>query len=757
MTRVKIGQKLLLLLLAVSLGPLLVVGVILVINAQKELRKEAINQQQLAAKAAAADVDNFLGSKINSLIFQSQTSAARQFDIPNESLNLAAMIKQDRDIERISLVDKQGMEKIAVNRSGLVADHKNVSTDDAFKATTFLAGKEYIGPVKFVDDVPHVTIAVPLIRFTGQQDLTHLSTADFGKYRSPDDILGVIISDINLSDLWTSVLSAKVGDKGYTYVVDDKGNLIAHPDRTFLAQNHNLSHVHEIEDFLGNNADVHTSTSERGVPVLASYEAITRTNWGVITEEPTSSVFASVNAFYRLGGVILLVVAIIAVACSLLFRKQLLVPIQMIAAGALRIGRGDLRFKIPVKSDDELGDLAHSFNDMGGSLQALVNGLQEKNRSLSVEQSKLSNILQSISDGVIAIDESQRIISINEPAAKLLDKKPEELTGQGLLRSFTLMRDDQPFVPHIDKPGVYHFEDVLLPQGGKLAYLDLVVVVLEEKADQISAILTIHDMTQGRELETMKLDFVAIAAHELRTPLTVVRGYLDLINTSPDFSKLTVMNIEYLERALSGVAQLSSLINNILNVSRIERGTLNIARSKVDLASLLNQLIKEEHVGAILKQQHLRYEGPISGIYVSADESAISEVISNLIINATKYTQEKGTITVDLIKNGNFVRVEVKDNGPGIPDSAKPHMFTKFFRVGSSMTNGNRGTGLGLFISKNIVELHHGQIGMASEVGKGSTFFFTLPAIADQSRPKVNAHTEELKGVHGWFPKRPNR
>jgi len=339
----------------------------------------------------------------------------------------------------------------------------------------------------------------------------------------------------------------------------------------------------------------------------------------------------------------------------------------------------------------------------------------------------------------------------------LLDKKPDDLIGSSLLKGFVLMRDDQPFVPQFNKPGVYHFDDVLLPAGGKLSYLDLVVVVLEEQADDISAIITIHDLTQGRELEAMKLDFVAIAAHELRTPLAVVRGYLDLINNSPDLTKLTVLNIEYLERALSGVGQLGNLIHNLLNVSRIERGTLNIARSKVDIASLLNQLVKEEHVSALLKQQHLRYEGPISGVYAMADESAISEVANNLILNAIKYTPEKGDITVNMKQVGQYLRIEVTDTGVGVPDNAKPHLFTKFFRAEKSLTTGNRGTGLGLYIAKSIVEMHHGEIGVVSNTGNGATFYFTIPAFKESDHANSNAPQGELKGIHGWFPKRPNR
>ncbi|HSX17525.1 MAG TPA: ATP-binding protein [Patescibacteria group bacterium] len=755
MTRFKIGQKLLMLLLAVSLGPLVAVSIILVINAQTKLRSEATTQQRLAATSAADRVDSFLAERTNILIFQSQTSAARQFDIPNASLNLAALVKQDRDVVRVSLVDKTGLERIVLDQNGLIAKHSNVSSSDAFKSTTFLAGKEYIGPVVYVDGKPHVTIAVPLIRFTAQQDLTHLSTAELGKYRSPDDIQGVLITEFNLGDLWQSVLSTKIGANGYAYLVDDKGALIAHPDASFQAAHHDLSAVHEVKDFLTSTHDVRTSISEKGVPVLGTYKATTRANWGVIVEEPTSSVFASVNAFYRLGLGILVVVAAVVVICSLLFRRQLLVPIQLMAAGALRIGRGDFRYKIPIKSDDELGNLAHSFNSMGGSLEAFVHDLQRRNQSLNVERRKQASILQSISDGIIAVNKNQEVVLINEPAAALIGKKPEDLTGKSMPDNFAIMHNEQAFRLNLAKPGVYHYDDLILPHGEKSSYLELVVVVAEAMSD-IAAIITVHDLTQGRELEVMKLDFVAIAAHELRTPLTVVRGYLDLVNSSEEVSRLTVMNIEYLQRAQSGITQLGNLINNILNVSRIERGSMRVKLSKVDIVLLIHHIIEEQKVSVVLRQQHITYEGPTNKVFVAADESAIAEVIDNLLSNAIKYTSENGHIAIKLSQTGEFVRVEVIDDGRGIPESSKEHLFTKFYRVENSLTTGNRGTGLGLYISKSIITLHHGEIGVVSKLGEGSTFFFTLPLFQEGKHPNTSAEAKELDSIHGWFPKRPN-
>jgi PAS domain S-box-containing protein len=391
---------------------------------------------------------------------------------------------------------------------------------------------------------------------------------------------------------------------------------------------------------------------------------------------------------------------------------------------------------------------------MGGSLEAFVGDLQRRNKTLSLERRKQADILESISDGVIAVNKNQEIVLINAPAAALVGKKPEELTGKSMPDAFAIMHNEQAFRLVMAKPGVFHYDDLILPHGEKPSYLELVVVVTEAMSD-IAAIITVHDLTQGRELEVMKLDFVAIAAHELRTPLTVVRGYLDLISSSSEVSKLTLMNIEYLQRALSGMTQLGNLINNILNVSRIERGALRVKLSKVDITRLIRTVIEQQQVGVALRRQHIQYQGPSDNVFVAADKGAITEVVNNLLSNAIKYTSENGHISIRVAQTGSFVRIEVVDDGRGIPEASKAHLFTKFYRVENSLTTGNRGTGLGLYISKSIIALHHGEIGVVSKLGEGSTFFFTLPVFDEGEHPNINAEEKELDSIHGWFPKRP--
>ncbi len=756
MAKFRIGQRVLLLFIGVSLIPLLIAIIFLVRFGQNKLESDAVSQQLLVAQKSAGEVDNFLGSKVNVLIFQSQTSSIRKFQANEAALNLATAIKQDRDMEKITLVDKSGKEFVSVDRNGVLPEHSDLSTNDAFKASTFLAGKEYIGPVTYdKDGKPRVVIAVPLIRFTEQQDLSHLSTADFGQYRTADDIQGVLIANYDLDNLWQSVLSTQIGHGGYAYLVDDKGNLIAHPDSKFMATHQNIANVHQVKHALSNEHDMHEAPSETGVPVISNFAPVSRTNWSVIVEEPTASIFAATNTFTRYAVFAFIVIASAVIGLSLLFRRQLLNPIRNLSAGAHKIGAGDFNYMIPVTSQDELGDLASTFNSMGHNLSELVHDLQAKNLTLAAQEGKLSSIIQSVSDGVVALDTAGMIVNINPPAAKLLNKTEKKLIGQSFNKLFSFTRDNEPFELNFSKPGMFLYHDLILAADDKHSYVDLSMAVVEPSNSSLSAIITLHDLTPSRELEMMKLDFVTIAAHELRTPLTVVRGYLNLIN-SDAINQLSVLNIENLQHAVIGAEQLSNIINNLLNVSRIERGAFHIVPTKTNIVELIKQVILQQQVTARLKDQKLVYVGSDEPVYIYGDVSTISEVINNLVSNALKYTQANGHVNVKIVHDKEHVRLEVHDNGPGIPEAAQDHLFTKFYRVEHTLTSGNRGTGLGLFIARTIIEAHGGKIGVVSHVHKGSIFYFTLPLYSEKLAQSNNSG-KELVGSHGWITKRSHR
>lgn len=448
----------------------------------------------------------------------------------------------------------------------------------------------------------------------------------------------------------------------------------------------------------------------------------------------------------------------LSVIFGIFFSRQLIRPLRELSLGAKRMEHGDFSQPIKVKSSDELQELADTFNGMANGIRKLISDLKLNNMRLKFEQIKLNNIISSVSDGVIAVNTDGKIVSINPPAALLIDKNPADIEGKLLTELFKFDHDGELFTPDIINGGIYRYTDLSLNQGNSIAYLDMMVAVLDHQDSDVAAIITLHDQTASRELSFMKLDFVAIAAHELRTPLTVVRGYLDMLNTGSASKELSIFNLEQLAKATEGADQLRALINKLLNIARIERGDMEIFIEKLNLSKLVHENVSNHMSMAAAKEQKISYKATTdSAVYVPADSASILEVVNNLIGNAIKYTGKGGKVKVNLIveKDKDQVRVEVIDNGPGIPEDLRDRLFTKFYRAERSLISGTRGTGLGLFISKTIIELQNGTIGIEPDTGDGSTFYFTLP-LYNPDRDDEQIAKKSSGGIRGWFKKRPN-
>ena len=357
---------------------------------------------------------------------------------------------------------------------------------------------------------------------------------------------------------------------------------------------------------------------------------------------------------------------------------------------------------------------------------------------ISAERNKLAVTIDSITDGVLALNLEGRVIMTNPTAETQLGLKKEVIIGKRIDEVLSLQEDQQkiPFESLLPK-GRLEEDTVLLRKENiqlvsssqKKLYVSLTSSAIKEGLEVgLGAIITIHDTTKERELEEMRLDFVSMAAHELRTPLTSIKGYLSVF-IKENASKFNAEQNTFLTRINNATNQLSSLTENLLNVSRIEKGTLTANLTPLDWAITAQQIVDQFQERAKENNLTLTFEKPQNIPQISADKVRITEVLSNLLANAVSYTPPKGQIVVQITNQGDQVVTNVKDTGRGIPKEAIPHLFTKFFRVFGALEEGSKGTGLGLYISKAIIDLHHGKIWVQSEPGEGSTFSFSIPAL----------------------------
>ena len=220
-------------------------------------------------------------------------------------------------------------------------------------------------------------------------------------------------------------------------------------------------------------------------------------------------------------------------------------------------------------------------------------------------------------------------------------------------------------------------------------------------------------------------DFVALAAHELRAPLTVIRGYLDMLDEEI-YDKVTDDQRALLDRLNVSAKRLASYVNNVLNANRYDRNHLQLKLTETTIADIVADVRKDLDLRATTVNRHIDWQIPNNLPTVAADKSSIGEVITNLVDNAIKYSNDGGTVEVTAKRSGDFVAVSVIDHGIGIARSAAEHLFTKFYRSHRSRASVG-GTGIGLYISRGIIESHGGTIGVDSTEGEGSTFTFTVP------------------------------
>ncbi|MDO8498893.1 MAG: ATP-binding protein [bacterium] len=423
---------------------------------------------------------------------------------------------------------------------------------------------------------------------------------------------------------------------------------------------------------------------------------------------------------------------------------KLLKPLEEIYQGTLVLAKGELGHRFNLHTDDELELISNSLNTITQALSGTIQTISQDKDSLVSERNKLNTIIASITDGVIVLDLQRDVLLANAAAEKMLGLPIQTMAGKPVdqlislknsLGTLTTVQEYCQKPPASNAPLIL----TLSSRNGQETQVRFTVAQIVEgiQAD-LGCILIFHDISADKAFEQMQIDFVSMASHEFRTPLTSVIDYLSII-ADEGKKKLGPELAGFVDRALISAQQMTALVDNILNVSKIERRSLSIDLQPLDWKKHLTDFVDNTKVLATQKRISLRLKLPTQTIpKVLVDQVRINEVLNNLISNAISYTKEGGKIEVGVKVELKEIVTYVADNGKGIPEEALPHLFGKFYRVTGALEEGNKGSGLGLYITKSIIDLHHGRVWVESKVGQGSTFYFSLP-IADsaQAHPTI--------------------
>jgi len=393
-------------------------------------------------------------------------------------------------------------------------------------------------------------------------------------------------------------------------------------------------------------------------------------------------------------------------------------PLEDVRLGAERFARGDLHKRLPVDDTEEIGRLAEALNSMAAQLEIRITaGTRQRNEQEA--------ILSSMSEGVIAVDNEERIISINRSAARILGLSNPDVHGrsiQEVIRNAQLQR----FIAQaLVGPSPVEGESVLRYGGER--FLQVHAAVLADASERaIGAVVVLNDISRLRRLENIRTDFVANVSHELRTPLTSIKGFVEtLIDGALDHPDDARRFLAVIARQ---VERLNAIIDDLLMLSRIEQDEeTTIPLQPHTLVGILEEALQICTLKAEAKQIDMRLECP-ADLAAQMNPALIEQAVVNLIDNAVKYSDAQTAIDVVAGHADGDVFIKVSDRGCGIARHHLPRLFERFYRADKARSRSLGGTGLGLSIVKHIMQVHGGRVTVESAEGKGSTFTLYLPA-----------------------------
>ena len=439
--------------------------------------------------------------------------------------------------------------------------------------------------------------------------------------------------------------------------------------------------------------------------------------------------------FYRT----LLVASVLVVAGLLLaffLANRIVEPLLQLTATTAKMAGGDLDARVTVTSRDEVGVLAAEYNRMAERIRQLRRSDLGK---LLIAQQTTEAAIDSLYDPVIVTDGAGCVTKLNNAAEEIFGSETEN-TGKHV---GDIARDERiagavAEALESQRPVAGEGMSSVLPlavDGSERAFRLRTTPMRDNGHRLLGAVTILEDITHLREIDRLKSEFIATASHELRTPLTSVQMGVHLLLEGA-LGELTDQQKEVLQACRQDCERLDKLMRDLLDLSKIEAGESQPQLANVSARDLLSTAIKELRPQVEAKGLKLTVDAPVELPWISVDRLQIERVLSNLVINALRHTKD-GEINISAEQRDNHLAVSVHDTGSGIPSEYLPHIFDKFVQVPDAPTGG---AGLGLTISKSIVEAHGGQISVQSQVGSGTTFTFTLPLATGSESIKELSH-----------------
>jgi len=528
----------------------------------------------------------------------------------------------------------------------------------------------------------------------------------------------VVLFYFPVEKLWDKLNSQKIGQTGKIFIVNDKGIVlpcqkisIKDIDSEYLAKTFKN----------GASTDIISSLTIDGKKYVGAYSAEKKLKWVIVSVQSDDEVYGGQRKSIILFISFAIITFIISLIIVFLISSRIIKPINNMSEAVKSFLKEQVLEKvIPQEGWPEIKNLVSILNRLMLELQAYrafqLNQIME-------EKNKAQVLIDTIPDGVLLLDNRNSIIYANITALKLLGINtkaqpvilPRSITNEIFAQEFEklLSKKDKFTKIELDSPSI---DNKNIIKSYRVISSQFMLATLKKPG----RIIIIRDITSEKEVEKAKEDFFHMITHDMRAPLSTIQGYIEILHkkfpSSPSTDK-------YFQNILYSSKKLRGMIDDILNTTKLERGTMTLQLDKVSAKELINR-VRDNHVPVALpKNINLKVENPEPDFEFYCDPALIERVITNLVGNSLKFTPQGGEITIGASSDENFVTIWVKDTGPGIPDDKKEMIFEKYSQMEEHKS---QGFGLGLAMCKMTVELHKGKIWVESELGKGSKFIFTI-------------------------------
>jgi len=745
-----------------SIVTVLVVAVSANTRSRDALRKSVIDRLDVATSLKESQVnqwvdnqrrDVILMTQLPDLIINSEIAFTKDRESPEFKASVDSMQRfmvnvssVKPNIRQISILTNNGITIVSTDKQkeGKYQPLGNTTTYFTRDQSRIIVPNFYISPIS---GKAAMTFAAPLTNKSG-------------------DRIGVVAVDLDLQGVDDIIRERTgLGASGETYLVgrlSTRNVLISGTgtDNEELAKDIKSDGIAAAA--LGKDGEG-LYNNYKSTPVLGSYIWIDNLNLALLAEISQAEAFEPADRLARDILLIGLSSAGILLTAVYLIARRISQPILAIADAANQVSGGNLDSQAPVLTDDEIGILAIAFNQMTSQLRASGDQLADYSRTLEqkVEQrtSEIKAIIDNMVDGLVVVNSKDQVTQFNPALAGMIGVSSKAISRAKSYREIFKDEEITNLVTSTrENPKQVFSEEFSLPERriGKAVATSIFSesktsegILLE--ANYLDTVILIRDITAEKEVDRMKTDFISTVSHELRTPLTSVLGFAKLIQKKLEESIFPLIQTddkkvnrsirqvtENIKIIVSEGTRLTKLINEVLDVAKIEAGKMQWNMQPLAISEVIDRAFSA--TSALFEQKGLTPVREIKSDLpdVNGDKDRLIQVVINLISNAVKFT-DRGSVTCRVTQDDQSLIISVIDQGVGISEADQPKVFEKFKQVGDTLTDKPQGTGLGLPISKEIVAYHGGKIWVESEVGKGSTFSFTLPISVESDQiPAIN-------------------